>query len=187
MVAVTLHIGSGRNMHGAYMNTGVEKDKGLSLTNIESTKPKDLNVLYHSSERRLTYMIYDRVLERFPNLKIGFVELSSNWVPAMMQNLDMGVSLLGRLDAELKNLSIKPSEYVERQVRLTPLHTEDTYWVLRNVGKNILMFNTDYPHPEGGSDPFGAFERGLDAVLANDIELDQFYSKNFEDLMGLTA
>ena len=187
MVAVTLHIGSGRNMHGAYMNTGVEKDKSLNLTNIESTKPKDLNVLYHSPERRLTCMIYDRVLERFPNLKIGFVELGSNWVPAMMQNLDMGVSLLGRFDAELKKLSIKPSEYVERQVRVTPLHTEDTGWVLRSVGKDILMFNTDYPHPEGGSDPFGDFERSLDAVSANDAELDQFYSKNFEDLMGLTA
>ena len=186
-VPVTLHIGSGRNMHGAYMNTGVEKDKSLNLTNIESTKPKDLNVLHHSPERWLTCMIYDGVLERFPNLKIGFVELGSNWVPAMMQNLDMGVSLLGRFDAELKKLSIKPSEYVERQVRVTPLHTEDTGWVLRSVGKDILMFNTDYPHPEGGSDPFGDFERSLDAVSANDVELYQFYSKNFEDLMGLTA
>jgi predicted TIM-barrel fold metal-dependent hydrolase len=186
-VPVTLHIGSGRNMGSAYMNTGVVKDKSLSLTNIESTRPKDLNVLHHSPERWLTCMIYDGVLERFPNLKIGFVELGSNWVPAMMQNLDMGVSLLGRFDAELKNLSIKPSEYVQRQVRVTPLHSEDTGWVLRNVGKDILMFNTDYPHPEGGSDPFGDFERSLDGVSASEIELDKFYAKNFEDLMGFSA
>ena len=186
-VPVTLHIGSGRNMVSAYMNTGVVKDKSLSLTNIESTRPKDLNVLHHSPERWLTCMIYDGVLERFPNLKIGLVELGSNWVPAMMQNLDMGVSLLGRFDAELKNLSIKPSEYVQRQVRVTPLHTEDAGWVLRNVGKDILMFNTDYPHPEGGSDPFGDFERSLDAASASEIELDKFYAKNFEDLMGFRA
>ena len=56
---------------------------------------------------------------------------------------------------------------------------------MRNVGKDILMFNTDYPHPEGGKDPFGAYERSLDAVSASPEELDNFYSKNYEDYLGL--
>jgi hypothetical protein len=47
------------------------------------------------------------------------------------------------------------------------------------------MFNTDYPHPEGGSDPFGDYERSLDAVDATPQELDNFYSKNYEDYLGL--
>jgi len=47
------------------------------------------------------------------------------------------------------------------------------------------MFNTDYPHPEGGSDPFGSFERSLNAVDATEVELDHFYTKNFESLMSL--
>ena len=62
---------------------------------------------------------------------------------------------------------------------------EDAGWILRNVGKDILMFNTDYPHPEGGSDPFGDFERSLNAKDATQEELDNFYSKNFEYYMGL--
>ena len=115
------------------------------------------------------------------------IELGANWVPAMLQNLDMGVALLGKFDLELKNLSLKPSQFVERQVRITPLHTENTGWILRNVGKDILMFNTDYPHPEGGSDPFGAFERSLDAVAATQDELDHFYTRNFESFMGISA
>ncbi|MGB2074308.1 MAG: hypothetical protein ACPIE8_01910 [Henriciella sp.] len=48
-----------------------------------------------------------------------------------------------------------------------------------------MMFNTDYPHPEGGKDPFGAYERSLDAVNPTDEELDHFYRYNFEFLMGL--
>ena len=184
---VTLHIGSGKNMTEEYMNTGVDKDRSLRLSNIETTKPKDLNVVHHSPERWLTCMIYDGVLDRFPNLKIGMIELGANWVPAMLQNLDMGVALLGKFDLELKNLSLKPSEFVERQVRVTPLHTENTGWILRNVSKDILMFNTDYPHPEGGSDPFGAFERSLDAVAATEDELDHFYTRNFESLMGIST
>ncbi|WP_216822353.1 amidohydrolase family protein [Sphingorhabdus sp. EL138] len=184
-VPIVLHIGSGANMTDEYMNTGVKRNLEGSAFNIETTKPKDLNVLHHSIERWMTCMIYDGVLERFPKLKIGLIELGSNWIPAMMMNLDMGVKELGKFDVALRDLSIKPSDYVRRQVRVTPFHMEDTGWVLRNVGKDILMFNTDYPHPEGGSDPFGDFERSLDAVDATSEELDRFYSKNFEDLMGL--
>ena len=82
-------------------------------------------------------------------------------------NLDMGVSLLGKYDQNLQKRSLKPSEYFQRQIRVAPLHTDNTGWFLRNVGKDILMFNTDYPHPEGGKDPFGAYERSLDAVNAS--------------------
>ena len=158
-----------------------------NMANLETTKPKDLPVVHHSIERWLTCMIYDGVLERFPRLKVGFIELGANWLPSSLANLDMGVSLLGKFDAGLKKLSLKPSEYVQRQVRVAPLHTENTGWILRNVGKDILMFNTDYPHPEGGRDPFGDFERSLDAVAATEEELDRFYTKNYEDYLGLAT
>lgn len=183
-IPVVLHIGSGVRMEEAYMNTGVDRQLEESLTNIESTKPHDVPVLHHSIERWLTCMIYHGVLERFPTLMVGLIELGAVWLPAAMKNLDMGVSALGRFDKGLKALSLKPSEYVERQVRVTPFHMEDSGWVLRNVGEDILMFNTDYPHPEGGSDPFGSFERSLNAVQATTQELDKFYGQNFESLMG---
>ncbi|MFT7166843.1 MAG: hypothetical protein ACI9BG_001549, partial [Parasphingorhabdus sp.] len=102
-----------------------------------------------------------------------------------LANLDIGRFHLGKFDTSLDKLSLKPSEYIQRQVRVAPLHMEDAGWILRNVGKDILMFNTDYPHPEGGSDPFGDFERSLNAVDATPEELDNFYSKNFEFYMGL--
>ena len=186
-VPVTLHIGSGQNMPSVYMNTGVERVLAGNLGNIETTKPKDMPVIHHTVERWLTCMIYDGVLERFPKLKIGIIELGANWVPASLMNLDMGVSLLGKFDQNLKKLSLKPSEYFQRQIRVAPLHTENSGWILRNVGKDILMFNTDYPHPEGGKDPFGAYANSLDAVGATKEELDRFYSKNYEDYLGYSA
>ena len=186
-VPVTLHIGSGQNMPSVYMNTGVERVLEGNIGNIETTKPKDLPVVHHSIERWLTCMIYDGVLERFPQLKVGIIELGANWVPASIMNLDMGVSLLGKFDQNLKKLSLKPSEYFQRQIRVAPLHTENTGWILKNVGKDILMFNTDYPHPEGGKDPCGAYERSLDAVSATPEELEGFYRKNYEDYLGLKA
>jgi len=184
-VPVTLHIGSGQNMPSVYMNTGTKRVLEGNLGNIESTKPKDMPVIHHSIERWLTCMIYDGVLERFPKLKVGLIELGANWVPACLMNLDMGVSLLGKFDQGLKQLSLKPSEYFQRQVKVAPLHTENAGWILRNVGKDILMFNTDYPHPEGGKDPFGDYERSLEAVGATDEELDHFYCKNYQAYLGV--
>ena len=184
-VPIVLHIGSGINMPAEYKNTGVKRELHPLSMNVETTSPKDLPVLHHSIERWLTCMIYDGVLERFPNLKIGLIELGANWLPACLANLDLGVSQLGRFDTGLKKLSIKPSEYMKRQVKATPLHVEDAGWVMRSVGKEMLMFNTDYPHPEGGTDPFGDFERSLDLVQASPEELDNFYARNFEDLMGI--
>ena len=184
-VPIVLHIGSGINMPAEYKNRGVKRELHPLSMNVETTSPKDLPVLHHSIERWLTCMIYDGVLERFPNLKIGLIELGANWLPACLANLDLGVSQLGRFDTGLKKLSIKPSEYMKRQVKATPLHVEDAGWVMRSVGKEMLMFNTDYPHPEGGTDPFGDFERSLDLVQASPEELDNFYAKNFEDLMGI--
>ena len=184
-VPIVLHIGSGTPMPKEYRNTGVERELSAQSMNVETTSPKDLPILHHSIERWLTCMIYDGVLERFPKLKIGLIELGANWLPACLENLDLGVSQLGKFDAGLKKLSMTPSDYMRRQVRATPLHVEDTGRVLRGVGKEMLMFNTDYPHPEGGNDPFGDFERSLDLVKATPEELDHFYSKNFEDLMSL--
>jgi len=184
-VPITLHIGSGAKLSKSYRNTGVKRELAAGSMNVETTSPKDLPVLHHSIERWLMCMIYDGVLERFPKLKIGLVELGSNWLPACLANLDIGAEQLGKFDLGLKKLSLKPSEYMQRQVRATPLHFENAGWVMRNVGKDMLMFNTDYPHPEGGKDPFGSFERSLDAVQATPEELDSFYSKNFENLMGL--
>lgn len=184
-IPITLHIGSGTNITDEYMNTGVERVLDGNFANIESTKPKDVPVLHHAIERWLTCMIYDGVLERFPRLMVGFIELGANWLPACMANMDIGVKELGKFDTALRSLSIKPSDYVRRQVRVAPLHMEDTGWTLRNVGKDILMFNTDYPHPEGGSDPFGAFYRSLEAVNPTKEELDHFYTKNFESYLSL--
>ena len=186
-VPIVLHIGSGRLMGPAYKNTGIENKSSAVTIPAETTSAKDFPVIHHSTERWLCCMIYDGVLERFPNLKIGLIELGANWLPMSMMNLDIGVSELGKFDEHLKTLSLKPSDYVRRQVRATPFHMEDAGWILRhgNVGSDVLMFNTDYPHMEGGTDPFGDFENSLNAVSATPTELDNFYSKNFEDLMGL--
>tara|TARA_Y100001970_G_scaffold253905_1_gene329132 strand:- start:5495 stop:6652 length:1158 start_codon:yes stop_codon:yes gene_type:complete len=130
----------------------------------------------------LSLLILDGVLERFPNLMFGVIELGSVWIPGFMRQLDSAFEAFSRHEERLQKLSIKPSEYVTRQVRVTPYPTEPTRWVIEQAGSDIFMFSSDYPHVEGGRNPLARFEKEIGNL--SDEDQDKFYRKNFEVLMG---
>ena len=130
----------------------------------------------------LATMIFDGVLERFPRLKIGVIEQGAIWLPSWMRQMESAVEAFGRHEERLQRLSLRPSEYVARQIRVTPYPTEDLGWITEQVGPEICMFSTDYPHVEGGRRPVERFERSLGA--ASEAVRDRFYAGNFVDLMG---
>ncbi len=130
----------------------------------------------------LSMMIFDGVLERFPALRVGVIELGASWLPGFMKQLDSGLAAFSKMEDRLQSLSLQPSEYVRRQVRVTPFPAEDAGWIIEQTGPDVCLFSSDYPHVEGGRHPLGRFERStghLDAPT-----LDAFYRTNFEDLMG---
>ena len=127
-------------------------------------------------------MIFDGVLERFSDLKLGVIELGAIWLPSWMKQLESAFDAFSRHEERLQNLSMRPSEYVQRQIRATPYPTEDVGWIIDNIGSDICMFSTDYPHVEGGRRPVERFERSL-GDASEDIR-HQFYAANFESLMG---
>jgi predicted TIM-barrel fold metal-dependent hydrolase len=130
----------------------------------------------------LATMIFDGVLDRHPSLKVGVIEQGCIWLPSWLKQMDSAMDAFGRHEERLRQLSLTPGEYVERQVRVTPYPTEDVGWVTDQVGPNILLFNTDYPHVEGGRRPYERFERSLGE--RSDHVRDRFYADNFVDLMG---
>ena len=130
----------------------------------------------------LSLLILDGVLERFPSLMFGVIELGSVWVPGFMRQLDSAFEAFARHEERLQQLSLKPSEYITRQVRVTPYPTEPTDWVIDQAGSDIFMFSSDYPHVEGGRNPMGRFEKAT--ANLNKIDQDKFYRRNFEQLMG---
>ncbi len=136
----------------------------------------------------LATMIFDGVLERFPDLRFGVIEQGCSWLPSWTRYMESAVEAFARHEERLRNLSLRPTEYVRRQIRVTPYPTEDVGWVTSQIGPDVLMFNTDYPHVEGGRRPYERFERSLDAMDggrgADEAVRDRFYSANFIDLMG---
>ena len=130
----------------------------------------------------LSMLIFDGVLERFPELRIGIIELGAVWVPSFMRQLDAAMEAFRRHEGRLQKLSQRPSDYVRRQVRVTPYPTEPTRWIIENCGPEICLFSSDYPHVEGGRNPLRRFDDEV-SVLPADVQ-DRFFRHNFEDLMG---
>jgi len=130
----------------------------------------------------LATMIFDGVLDRFPALKIGVIEQGCIWLPSWMKQMESAFDAFARHEERLQNLSMRPSEFVERQVRVTPYPTEDVGWVTAQIGPDILLFNTDFPHVEGGRRPYERFEASLGD--ASEAVRQRFYADNFVDLMG---
>ena len=134
-------------------------------------------------QQALSMLILDGVLDRFPSLKVGIIELGAIWLPSYLRQLEAAMEAFGRHEERLQKLSLKPSEYVTRQVRVTPYPTEPAGWIIEQSGPDICMFSSDYPHLEGGRNPYGRFQRTTQNL--DEGALNKFYRTNFEDLMGI--
>ncbi len=135
-----------------------------------------------SPMQALSMMIFDGVLERFPNLKLGIIELGAVWVPGFMRQLEAAFEAFGRHEQRLQNLSLRPAEYFRRQVKVTPYPTEPTGWIIEESGPEICMFSSDYPHVEGGRNPLRRFDNEVSGLSA-DVQ-DRFFRANFEEMFS---
>ncbi len=127
-------------------------------------------------------MIFDGVLDRFPELKVGVIEQGAIWMPSWMRQMESAFDAFLRHEERLQALKLRPTEYVQRQIRATPYPTEDVGWITEQVGPDICLFSSDYPHVEGGRKPVERFEASLGD--APDAVRQRFYCDNFIDLMG---
>jgi predicted TIM-barrel fold metal-dependent hydrolase len=99
-----------------------------------------------------------------------------------MRYLDAGHSAFFRHEERLQKLSMKPSDLVRRQLRVTPYPHEDAGWIIANAGEEVCLFSSDYPHVEGGRNPLKRFNDSLSSTSSHAI--DRLYCDNFIDLMG---
>lgn len=137
----------------------------------------------HWVEVALAALIFDQVLEKFPKLRVGVIELGAVWVPAWLERLEIVKDTFGRTESRIGGLPLRPSEYVRRQVRVTPYPSEDVGRLINRAGPELFMFSSDYPHVEGGRHPLKRFEASL--AERSEAEKEAFYAGNFANLMAL--
>jgi uncharacterized protein len=130
----------------------------------------------------LATMIFDGVLDRFPLLKFGVIEQGAVWLPSWMRQLDTAQDAFAKNEERLRNLKLRPSEYVKRQIRVTPYPMDPVGWIIEQAGEDVCLFSSDYPHVEGGRHPLKRFEQST--VDTSETAKQKFYCDNFVDLMG---
>ncbi|HLK11676.1 MAG TPA: amidohydrolase family protein [Candidatus Binatia bacterium] len=130
----------------------------------------------------LATLIFDGVLDRFPRLKLGVIEQGAVWLPSWMRQLDTALEAFARGEERLRRLALRPSEYVRRQIRVTPYPAEPVGWIVEQAGEEVCMFSSDWPHVEGGRNPIRRFEASTAGLPEKAVR--RFWAENFVDLMG---
>lgn len=177
---ILFHVGGETKMNPAYFENGGPRVLDFH-GGAENFTSLSFMAIPMAIWQTLSALVFDGVLDRFPNLKFGAIELGAGWVPSLMQFMDSGAVAFGRED-RIRALSAKPSDILRRQFFATPYPHENVGWIIANAGEEICMFSSDYPHIEGGRNPLKRFNETLQGVTASARR--RFFRDNFIELMG---
>ena len=123
--------------------------KGLTLETIGSGKRPTVASL--NPERAiydfLITLMYDKLFERFPRLRVASVENGSEFVPDLLRKLGHSRNRLPRHYTE------DPVELFRQHVWINPFWEDDIAEVAELVGADRVIFGSDWPHMEGLAAP----------------------------------
>jgi len=101
------------------------------------------------AQRSLAYIIAGGILDRYPNIKVGYSETGHGWLPNWLLRLDSQVHYVKGVVPKLNHL---PSEYAKMgriavciEAHEGPAMTNAVFDIL---GDRCLMYSSDFPHPE---------------------------------------
>ena len=101
------------------------------------------------AQRSLAYIIAGGILDRYPNIKVGYSETGHGWLPNWLLRLDSQVHYVKGVVPKLEHL---PSEYAKMgriavciEAHEGPAMTNAVFDIL---GDRCLMYSSDFPHPE---------------------------------------
>lgn len=131
----------------------------------EAIGPYYILVCHVAPEVFLLTMVMGGVFERHPALRFGIIECGAAWLGPLCERMDQHADLMAKVGI---TYPLKPSDYVRRNVRVTPFWHEDLVRIIDRYGlSEVYTFNSDYPHIEGSRDPVGKFRKWTDQLGAN--------------------
>ncbi len=151
--------------------------KGLTLETIGGGKRPTVASL--NPERAiydfLITLVYDRLFERFPRVRVASVENGSEYLPDLFRKLAHAKNRLPGYFAE------DPADTFRQHVWINPFWEDDIAEVAELMGADRVLFGSDWPHIEGLAEPrdilpeiAGLPEGDRDRILyANAVELTE--------------
>jgi predicted TIM-barrel fold metal-dependent hydrolase len=120
----------------------------------------------------LASLIYGKLFERYPTLRVATVELGCAWLPALFGNFERA----GRGD-----LDDDPIDVFRRHIWVTPFDNEDIAGLAASIGVERVLFGSDYPHTDCLAEPASI----IDSLKAFDsASLRRILHDNARELVG---
>jgi predicted TIM-barrel fold metal-dependent hydrolase len=105
-------------------------------------------------------LTFGGVFDRFPKLKVVFVEAGLSWVASMLHDADMGYNSFP--NAMRPELAHPPSWYWRQHCYATFMTDPSGLQLIDRIGPETAMWSSDYPHQES---TFGYTRSAIDAVF----------------------
>jgi predicted TIM-barrel fold metal-dependent hydrolase len=182
-VPVLAHIGSDLGFMGStrWSNAQVFTPTKIGLE--VGLEPYSFSTLHLCISHYLSVLVMGGVFERHPSLRFGAIELGGHWLGPLADGLDMWATTL--FARRMKGVtSKKPSEYIARNVRVTPYNIVEPVAQFMTRYPHLstcYCYSTDYPHLEGGAHIKAKVYEAL-APLGEEV-LEKYFVTNGEWLM----
>ncbi|MGB1142342.1 MAG: amidohydrolase family protein, partial [Halioglobus sp.] len=133
---------SGYTTHG-YVRDGFSADfnGGVFSPNI-----KHFNIERAAYDFLIT-LAYEKLFERFPNLRVASIENGAEYLPDLFRKLGQSRDRMRGYYAE------DPAELFRRHVWINPFWEDDVNEVAQYMGVDRVIFGSDWPHIEGLPSP----------------------------------
>lgn len=133
----------------------------------------ETHMLYHTCTHPMGMMLAvvdivgGGVLERFPRLKVAFLEGNCSWAPWLLWRLDEHYEMSAAYDHP--DLRMAPSDYFRRQCYLSVECDEAPAEMVSRFGlEDNVVFSTDYPHADSKYPQ--SVERFLEMPLPEEVK-----------------
>ncbi|ONH60455.1 hypothetical protein CcI49_11535 [Frankia sp. CcI49] len=180
-IPLTLHAGSGTGFLASEVWARAPQFMNKFNEDAECVaEPLSISTVHLPEEYFISTLVIGGVLERHPTLRIGAIELGGYWIGPLAERLDLFTDPARNMVwAGSKALTLKPSEYIARQVRVTPFVFEPVAQHLERYPhlEDVFCFSTDFPHPEGNKWSMKRFYEQL-APKVSDRFLEKFFITN---------
>jgi predicted TIM-barrel fold metal-dependent hydrolase len=133
------------------------------------------------AQSALLSMIVQGVYERFPRLRVAYMEAGCGWLPSWLHRIDEHLELAGA--AEAPDLTMNATEYFTRNCWIST-ECDDKFVsdVVRWMGDDHIVFETDFPHPDSKYPHATEHFLGLAPEIVNDDSKRKILWDNAVDL-----
>ena len=169
------------------LHTGFERmsfDPGWANQNGDATLLRMLgSAQRHVAPNTLiNALVYSGVFERFPRLTLLLAEVGTGWLPFLHREIDDRVSPVAELFLGKWTQPLRPSEYLARNVKATPLsggNDSPIPKIMAELPDDMIVFSSDFPHFEGFSDPIAYYGDALTGLSA--AKRERFLGGSIDD------